>query len=336
MLRFTALAGAFLAVAAGFARAQSFVRPVPRVATHEFASIAVAPDLGLGPGQRWAAVGPAEQDESGAAVSVALAGTLTLQPDADLSDAPGQVGTQRAGWDVLVGRRGASGSLLAVGLESEASFYDFGATDGFVPGAPDPFNDLYSTRLGATLYSPLTDDLDLFNGVELTIAGEDDVDFSEGLTVGGSTGLAYRADETLELSFGLAGASRLADDAYLLPFLGIDWRVADGTRLVAEGPELRLEQRLSDGLDLTLRANYDLRQFRLNDGGAIGGAAFRDEQIDLGATLAWRPSKRVRVAVGAGYTVWRELTFVGVDGATLGSSEADPAPFGTFTVSLSF
>ncbi|QDU67127.1 DUF6268 family outer membrane beta-barrel protein [Engelhardtia mirabilis] len=337
MFRRTAAAGAFLVLAAGSASAQSIVRPVPRVATHELASLSITPDLGQGPGSTWEMIGPQPDSASASdGVTAALQGRLWLQPDADFSDTAGTVATQRAGWDVVVGRRTESGLLLAVGLESEASFYDFGGTLGLVPGAPDPFNDLYSTRLGTTLYSPLSKRLDLFNGVELTLAGEDNVDPFDGLTVGGSTGLAYRADDDFELSFGLAAASRLEDDAYLLPFIGIDWRVAEGTRLVAEGPEVRLEQRLTDTATLTLSAEYEIRQFRLNSGGVLDDGAFRDEQIDLGASLAWQPTARTRVEFGAGYTVWRELTFLGNDGSSLGQSETEPAPYGALTISLTF
>ena len=336
MLRRTAAAGVVLVILTGGASAQSIVRPVPRVATHELASLAIAPDLGFGPASSWDVVGPPPAPVASEGVSAALVGIVSIQPDAQLSDSAGELATQRAGWDVLVGRRTESGALLAIGLENEASFYDFGQTTGLVAGAPDPFNDVYSTRLGTTLYSPLAGNLDLFNGIELTLAGEDDVDPFDGLTLGGATGLAYRADENFELSFGLAAASRLEDDAYLLPFVGVDWRIADGTRLVAEGPQVRFVQSLTDTVELTLDAEYHLRQYRLNDGGVLGGAAFRDEQIDMGATLAWRPTPRTQVQLSAGYTLWRELTFIGADTSTLGQSETDPAPYGALTISLSF
>jgi len=336
MIRRNATVGAFLVLATGTAAAQSIVRPVPRVATHELASLSIAPDLGFGPRSEWDVYGPQLEDQAQDGLAVALVGTLEFHPDAQLSNAAGEVATQRAAWDMVLGSSSRSGGLFAVDLKTEASFYDFGGTAGLVPGAPDPFNDLYSTRLGATIYTPMADRLHLFNGVEITLAGEDQVGILDGATIGGATGFAYRASDELELSVGLAGASRLEDDAYVLPFLGIDWQATSSTRLVAEGPELRLEQDLSETVEMTLSAVYDLRQFRLNEGGALDKGVFRDEQIAMGASLSWRPDAGVQLRVGGGYTLWRELTFFDRDGIQLGQSEMDPAPYVSMSLSLTF
>jgi hypothetical protein len=302
---------------------QSTVRPIPRVAPYELSVASAAPDLARGPRSEFAQdAAPGETE--GTAVS--LRGSGTVLQGSDYSDADGSVDTQRGGWEVLLGSTFGDGGLFAFGLGNEASFYDFGGA-GFVSGASDPFNDVYETRLRSTIYLPVSEPVSFFTGAELTLGGEDEAEWQDGLTVGAATGFGYRVSPALELSFGLAGASRLSDEAYLLPFLGFDWQLTETTRLIAEGPEVRLEQALGRRFDLELGAAYHQRQFRLNDSGPVSGGVFRDEQIDLSAELRFTPGPRFSVGLEVGASLWRELSFQSAAGENLGEAELAAAPF---------
>jgi hypothetical protein len=315
-------------------QAQSTVLPIPRIERHELRLLAVAPDVVSGPRSSWAELAAAPEGELDDPTDFGLQGRMRLLDESPYSDAAGRIATQRAGWQALLGRRLEGGGLFALGLDTEASFYDFSGPGA--AGVGDPFNDVYESRLRSTLYTPLDRELSVFTGLELAYGGESEADLASGLTAGAAVGASYRASENLEVSLGVAAASRLEDDAYALPFIGVDWQLTGSTRLVAEGPEVRLEQRFTAGLDGYLLADYDLRQFRLDEDGPLDGGAFRDEQIDLGAGLNWTPIDGVRIGVEGGLTVWRELTTLSADGADLGVTEVDPAPFVGFTLTASF
>lgn len=332
-----ALLGAALGGALGAepVRAQSTVLPIPRIERHELTLMAIAPDVVSGPRASWAELAAAPDGGPADSTDFGLRGRLRLLDDSPYSDAQGGVATQRGGWEALLGRSLEGGGLLALGLDTEASFYDFSGP-GFAGAVGDPFNDVYESRLRSTLYTPLDRELSLFTGLELGFGGESEADLASGITAGAAVGASYRASDALEVSLGVAAGSRLEDDAYALPFIGVDWRLTDSTRLVAEGPEVRLEQRLSAGLGAVLLADYDLRQFRLDDDGPLDGGAFRDEQIDVGLGLDWTPIDGVRIGVEGGATLWRELTTLSSNGVDLGVTEVDPAAYVGFTLTASF
>ncbi|MHC4263442.1 MAG: hypothetical protein ACYSWX_13030 [Planctomycetota bacterium] len=313
--------------------AQSGIRHVPRIERHELGLLAVTGDVVDGPRSSW--ITGLDQGPTGEPASLGLRGAMQLMDDSALSDVSGTLSTQRAGWDLLLGRHFEDGGVLAFGLETEASFYDFGGS-GFGAGLSDPFNDVYESRLRGTVYRRLDSHTSFFAGGEIAFGSEDEAELASGVTAGASFGFGYRPSDALEVTFGIAGASRLEDDAYVLPFIGVDWCLTESTRLVAEGPEVRPEQDLGDTWELQVLADYDLRQFRLNDEGPTAGGAFRDEQIDLGAGLYWQPGDAVRFGLEGGMTVWRELTLLADGGASLGVTEVDPAPWIGISLSATF
>lgn len=264
-----------------------------------------------------------EPGQADSEMFVALDVGITALHDSNVRDGSGQVAVQRGGWRAVVGRRSQVGDEVALHIESEASFYDFGGATGLTPTLDDPFNDLYETRLGASFRSALSQDSSVFGGFEVVLGGEDEVQFEEGLTLGGLTGVEVRVHEELALSMGLAAASRLEDDAFVIPFLGFDWRPTEGLRLGAEGPRAEIEVALDDDWSLELAAAYELRQFRLNEDGPASGGAFRDEQIHAAAELAYQPDPGVRLTATVGSALWREYSVLGSDGSLLGEIEPE-------------
>ena len=256
-------------------------------------------------------------------VFVALDVDITALHDSNVGGGGGQVAIQRGGWRAVVGRRSPVGDEVALHIESEASFYDFGGATGLTPTSDDPFNDLYETRLGASFRNALTPGSSVFGGFELVLGGEDEVQFEEGLTLGGLTGVEVRVHDELSLSLGFAAASRLEDDAFVIPFLGFDWRPTEGVRLGAEGPRAEIELSLDDDWALELAAAYELRQFRLNDDGPTDGGAFRDEQIHAAAELSYQPDPGIRLTAMVGSTLWREYSVFGNESSLLGEVEPE-------------
>lgn len=234
--------------------------------------------------------------------------------------------TRRGGWRARIEDTDDSRTIAFEG-GVEGTFYQFSGAPPLGSLTTDPFNDLYRTWVGASYSTrPELGHVGAFGGVEATFGGEDEVGSTAGLTVGGLAGLHYRAAENLTLSAGLAGTSRLEDEARLWPFLGFDWAMTDSWDLSILGPDIELGLRLNQRWRGYVEAAYDLRQYRLNDGGPAQGAAFRDEAVRLGSGLEYSPSPSVRLSLDAGISMWRELSLHETDGSS-SEVEIDPAPY---------
>lgn len=334
MFALTATAAVLLAATAN---AQSTVRPVPRIAKPlDWNAGGIAAPVAEAPRfdpllTRYERLAATHEFENARRVEVEAFGQML--PGASLETGGGEVETARFGWRARLLQEMDSGATLGFALENEASFYDFGLSNPLVGTDTDPFNDVYLTRLASTYYGQLSTELAYFGGAEIVLAGEPDAGLEASTTFGATTGFAYRAHEDLEVTVGLFAYSRLEDDAVLLPFIGLAWRITDGLELNAEGNRVALDAELTDAVDLELYATYDQRQFRLEDGGGLESPALRDEQIDIGATFGIALTEAARLEIGAGYTTWRELTVLN-DGAALGEVELDPQPFATLGLSV--
>ncbi|MFT5050709.1 MAG: hypothetical protein ACI8QZ_002112, partial [Chlamydiales bacterium] len=244
--------------------------------------------------------------------------------------------TRRGGWRAMV-TQADDDSIFAAELGVEGSFYSFAGAPPLGGISAAPFNDLYRTQLGFSYAQrPQIGHIGHFEGVEVTFGGEDNVQATDGATGGLLGGLRYRAAENLTLAAGVAALSRLDDDAWIWPFLGFDWQVSDTVNFEILGPDIELGWNASDSLRGFLSAEYDLRQYRLNEDGPTGGAAFRDESIRVGGGLEWRPKRALKLRLEGGVAYWRELTLLPTDGSASSESELDPSPYLGFELVYSF
>jgi hypothetical protein len=267
-----------------------------------------------------------------AAWSVALDLEATLLSSADLEDG-GERSVQRGGWSATLTRDLGDRSTTFY-LDAEASFYDWSAPAPLAAGSPDPFNDLYLTRLGALAEFDEDAALSWFTGAEITVSGEDDAGIQDALSLGAVSGVRCRASKDLTLEFGLAALTRLEDHAWLLPYFGFDLRLSERWRLATDGARVLLEAELSDDVTAALAAEYDLRQFRLNDDNALSEGVYQDDEIRLSAELVWRLGEHATLACAAGLVAWQESTFLDDSGTELGEVETDPAPYATLALRL--
>lgn len=259
---------------------------------------------------------------------------LNARGSADLRDTSGALEVQRGGFRALIGQQRGADSSWALSLANESSFYRFTGPAGLVPGENKPFNDLYETRVGVQLASRASERLAWIGGVEVTMAGEDLVDPTDSLLIGGLGGVQYSLDEEVDFTFGLAGESRLEDDAWVVPFFGFDWRPTSSTRFKIHGSELRIEQALSERWTVHAGAVYDVRQYRLNEENPVSGGVFRDEEIRATVGLDWQASKAGRLSVEVGQVMWNELAVLDSSGGQVGISEAEKAPYIGFALTF--
>ena len=244
--------------------------------------------------------------------------------------------TRRGGWRARVSEEDDA-RILSFEIGIEGSFYQLSGVPPLGGLMVDPFNDLYRTQLGFSYARvPELGRLGGFAGVEVTFGGEDEVQTADGVSGGILTGLRYHAATNLTLAAGVAGVSRLEDDARIWPFLGFEWGVTEDLHLSILGPDIELSWQTSESLRAVLIAEYDMRQYRLNRDGATAGAALRDEEIRLGIGIEWSPRKSVRLRLEGGMTYWRELTLLPSEGGTSTASEIEPAPFLGIELNFSF
>ncbi len=329
-------------ILSGVVSAQSNVRPAPRLVR--------VPEMGarlLGRERRDPAASlrtrtPSSARELAAFVSeepaqvgftyLGLSGTA--HDNAGFERGGGDVAIVRGAWSGVFGTLMADEKAVALSLDAEASFYDFSGATALMGGSPDPFNDVYDSRLGLTVLGDPALTRTWFAGMEVGLAGEDDADLRQALTVGGVGGLRLRLSDETSVSLGLAVRSRLEDDPWVFPYLGFDLAVSDRVRLLAEGSHVRAVFEATDAVELALGAKYELRQFRLNGDSSLPDGVVRDEEIDTTASLTWSVSDTVSVRFDVGANVWRELSSYGRDGGRIAEVETESSMLAGFELSV--
>jgi len=247
----------------------------------------------------------------------------------------GSITTQRGGWKAAVGDYDPTASSFAVEIGTEASFYDFGGGSP-VPGVSDPFNDVYDTSLAGRFLVRSGERFEWYGGVQLGVSGEDAADLGDSLYAGGALALRYQAVPEFAFLVGVAGLSRYEDSAWILPYIGFDWRASERLRVLVEAAEIHIDYRVSESWNAGLLTVYDLRQYRLNDEGPLHGGAFRDEDIRAGATLGWKASDNVRIELEAGKVIWRETRFYDGQSGLIGEFETSSPTYLRLGLRLSF
>lgn len=240
---------------------------------------------------------------------------------ATFEDGQGDVTTMRGGWQVALGKLTPGGFSYAFELGTEASFYDFNGSP--VSGVSDPFNDVYDTRFGGRFLYQVDEDYEYYGGLQVGFAGEDAVGMGDSGYVGGAVALRFNADPDFALIAGFAGMSRFDDSPWLLPYLGFDWNITERLNLRTEAAEIHASYQIDDAWEVGLEAVYDFRQFRLNESGPLNSGSVRDEEISVGGTLAWQPTEKVTLELGAGALLWREVRFTDGDAGFLSETETD-------------
>jgi hypothetical protein len=283
-------------------------------------------DSGLKPISATANDGPGTTEFSSLRLNAEARGNASFQDEA------GGITTQRAGIDAILGRNFGGSRAVAVHIASESSFYKFDKSSTLVPGSATPFNDMFRTSAGIQIALEADQHFTWLAGVEATIAGEDLVGPSDSLVLGGLGGIRYRINDDVAFSFGLSGESRLSSDAWIVPFLGMDWDLTPDTRFSIQGSEVRFEHQLTETIELSCGARYDWRQYRLNGSGPVPDGVFRDEEIRISAGIDWNFSKDATLGLELGQVMWNEFTVLDSSGATVGQTEADPSSYIGFSL----
>lgn len=285
--------------------------------------------------QEQSAEAPAPLDEpAGPEVSLSLHGGLRHTFRADLDDDEGDVAITRAAAGVDVAFAPGEKLSLNLGLNNEASWYDF-ETDG-ATSFEGVLEEALEHELSLRATWSLTDTTSLIAIGAINAGYEPGADFGESLTYMGGVAYGFEVNDRLSLNLGVAVRSRLEDDVLVLPILIANWRINEQATLGTEGLGARLTIALNERTDFYLRAGAELREYRLEDGNdALPEGVLSDYRVPVALGVTWEPGDGLRVTFEGGAVVWQEFELRD-DDDEVGDTNTDPSAFVGVRVSWTF
>lgn len=256
--------------------------------------------------------------------------------NADLDDSGAGVGVTRAGAGLEVGYAFSPKFIASFGVDVETSWYEFDGDTSLIPGATDPFNDLYRVVISAGGRYAFNERWAAAGGVLVEMAGESDADVGDSTTIGGYAAVQYAFSERFSAGFGLLAAQRLEDSALFVPILSVQWQITDTLTLASDRLGLRLTNRLSDQWSIWLGGRYEIREFRLADDGPLPEGIVGDRRVPIKVGLEWRPTDRITVGLQGGAVVWQEFRIDDRDGNRVNEDNVDPAGLIGLSVEITF
>ncbi len=241
-----------------------------------------------------------------------------------------------SGSRVSVGRAGisfdASGPLgdrarLLLNADLEASFYRFKDTALPLPSAAEPLRDAYTLRLRPGMSYRVDDDWSILGGAIVEFSGEAGADVGQSVTFGGYGGASYRVSDDLSLTFGLIVKTRLEDDAFVAPLLGVRWKIDEKLSLVTEGLGVRFIAKVNEQFTVSIFGRYEMRDFRLDDDATVPSGIVQDTRLPIGATVEWAPTSRLSIALSGGVIAYQKYKFLNENGDELSGDKTRAAPF---------
>ncbi len=225
---------------------------------------------------------------------------------------------------------------LALDLSVEWSNYDFSGATPLFPGPGPTITDAYTYRVSPSIFYSIDETWGVLLGCSFESSLQDGAEFDESIRWGGFGGVRYQWTESFALTLGVNAATRLEDDAIIIPIIGVDWRVNDKVTLRTEGPGAAAVVDLGEGFLFTLRGRWEPREYRLDDSGPVPGGVLRDEAILLGVELGYRPSNTLLLAAEVGGVFDQEFETLNSNGNEVAKEDSDPSLYIGFRASIRF
>lgn len=254
----------------------------------------------------------------------------------DLKNGGADASVSRLGVDLDLAYQATERLGLTLNLAPEVSWYDFGAGNALVPGTDDPFNDLYRLDIIPGARYSLNERWTLVGGARFELAGESEADAGQSATFGGYFGGRYAASERFAATFGVLVTSRLEDSAFVLPLIGMEWRITDSLTLAARGAGLRIENRINDDWSVWLGGSYESREFRLAEDSPLPEGVVRDRRVPITIGAKWRAADRITVGLEGGAVIWQQFEIDDRNGDDVNKVRTKPAPFVGVSVTIRF
>ncbi len=227
----------------------------------------------------------------------------------------------------------ASRAFVSLGGGWKRSDYDLDGLDEALPDADDvdPL-DTYSASLG--LFVLQSEQWSYFGTLAASVSGDGGADFGDALRGGGFAGARYARSERLSFSAGVGAFSQIEDDPIVIPVVGVEWQPTERWQVNIGVPETGVTFEPVERLNLFVRTEVDLDDFRLSGDGPLDGAVLRDDGLGVAAGIEWRPTRRIELRAGVGSTFFRELTIDDADGDELLEADLGTGLFGSASLTV--
>lgn len=258
--------------------------------------------------------------------------------------------------DRLDGARLAAGRAR-VGLQVEASpwrplrlSFDLGAERAAhdwrhperlgspeVSAGEEPWDEvqLVSAAVGAQLF--LGRSWSVLARLGLSAGVEPGADLADGLSGALALSAGRSFDRTLTLGVGLLALARLEDSPLVVPTVFLRWSPVPGFVVETTGPGLRATLEVAAGLELSLRAAFELRQWRLSERRLrLAGAVVQDTRVVTALGLTWRPTPRASLRLELGAYPYTELDLRDRHGDDVRRLQGEPGGVASAGVELTF
>lgn len=246
-------------------------------------------------------------------------------------DGGGDVAVTRSALSARIARTFTPDFSVSLMLSSEISWYDFEDATGLIAGSDKPFGQLVETDIAPGMTYRLNDDWTLLAGIYFRIAGENDADFSDSWTFGTYGGVRYKVSKDLSLTMGIRATERLEEDWLIIPAFAFDWNVNETVRVQLTpnvgGTGVRVSSEITDRWSFLIDAQYQNREFRLNDEAPLASGIVRDSRVTVGLGVLWKPSETIELTARGGVVAWQEFRIDDQDGNQQSEANTDPTPY---------
>lgn len=257
---------------------------------------------------------------------------------ADLKDADASVARFLAGGGMDLGWNVAKNLRLSFGADYEYADYDFNGGSNIIPGlADDPFDNFNTLRFSVSGTYRFTRRWFMTLGGLANAGWEAGASVADAWSGGGYATVGMNVSDHLAVGVGVGASSQLDADPIVFPAIFVRWQIDDQFRLETRRLGLRFTYTPIESLDVYLRANWERREYRLDDTHPkIDNGILRDTTVPVGVGLSWRPCDGLTVGCEVGAMVYSKLKFRNDRGNTVFDSELDPSAYVSVTVEYSF
>ncbi|RMH24906.1 MAG: hypothetical protein D6693_09580 [Planctomycetota bacterium] len=242
-------------------------------------------------------------------------------------DSGGDIAVRRSGWRLSLRQPVSRRWTVALDLENEYSFADYTLPPGL--GGGDPVDLLTTVRLLPSLTYRVNRRWTATATGRFEVTGESGADLGGSVLGGVFLTARHKVSDRLTVGFGVGVMQQLEDTVQVFPTPQLDWRPNDRVRVYTDHLGLNLERTLAGPWFVTVRARYQPREYRLDDGAGslLADGVLRDDSVLLGVELGWRPRPGVEAGLEAGVIAFQQLEVLDPTGEEVFDDNADPTGF---------